>query len=201
MLDASSHGRVAPKSKSINVEANLLSQRIEERTSIRSEIRKRLAIASIALLIVLIGFPPVYRFHSAETKAYKEVADRDKLLAAQLETLKKTQEQLQPILNDQNLFKSIKSHGNEVLGQLVLFLNNASPHLSLTSISTTVKDGKIEIAANAMATSYMVAADFIKESAKGPNSDGTELGTMGNNPVLGPEGVTFNLTKKIRVSK
>lgn len=200
MLDASSHGHVALKTKSINVEANLLSQRLEERRLIRDELRKRIAIAAIVVIALLAGFPPVYKFHSAQADRYRKAKAQDELLSARLANIQQQQQSLQPAIEDQQLVGSLKRHGNEVLGQLLLFLNHVNPRVALSSVSTAIKDGEIHINTSGVAIDYDAAAKFIAESANGPNSKGTILSTMGIDQSLGLDGVNFNFMKKIKVS-
>jgi hypothetical protein len=201
VLDASTHGRVAPKTKSINVEANLLAQRLAEVATIREAAQKRLMTLGVAAFTALVLLPPVYRSQARAGATLHKMEGQEKVIAAQIAKLQKQQEQVKPVLEDEKVLSDVKKHSKEFLGQLILFLNTANPSVSLGSIKCSVSGGEMGFVTRAEAENYRIAAEFVSLNAKGPNTKETNLSSMKRNSLLWPDGVTFELSKKVKVGE
>lgn len=200
MSDVSLHGRVAPKSKSINVEANLLAERLQNRTRTREQMRKRFVSYFVGVTMVAIVLPPLHRLYEKTAARYKVSIAADKLLSTQLSALQKQQDSVKPVMQDKQTLDSLHRHAHEYLGHLTLFLNNVSPEVSLSNFTVQWKDKSMEFNIQAQSVSYKEAADFVALTGKSPNATQTTLSTMNSDATMGPDGVNFALDQLVTVS-
>ena len=200
MSDVSLHGRVAPKSKSINVEANLLAERLQNRTRLREEMRKRFVTYFVGVTLVAIVLPPLHRFYEKTDAQYKVAIAGDNLLSTKLSTVQKQQDSVKPVIQDKQTLDSLHRHAQEYLGHLTLFLNNVSPEVSLSTLSVQWKDKLMDFNIQAQSVSYKEAADFVALTGKSPNATQTTLSTMNSDTTMGPDGVNFGLEQQVSVS-
>ncbi|HEY3779772.1 MAG TPA: hypothetical protein VGL56_01720 [Fimbriimonadaceae bacterium] len=200
MSDVSLHGRVAPKSKSINVEANLLAERLQNRTRLREQVRKRLVSYFVGITVVAIVLPPLHRMYIKTAADYKAAISGDKLLTAKLNGVQKQQDSVAPVLQDKKTLDSLHNHAREYLGRLILFFNNVSPEVSLSSLTVQWKEQKMDFNIQAQAISYKAAADFVSQTGKSPEAKQTTLSTMNSDTSMGPDGVNFGLDQLVSVS-
>jgi Tfp pilus assembly protein PilN len=200
MQDASLHGRVAPKSKSINVDANLLSERLEYRERLRSTAKNRLGVLAIGLGLAFLALPPLYHLERDADKRYAFLSGQEKIMKGRLDDLKKVQDSAKPIIEDKQILDSLHRHGNEFLGQLTLFLNNVDPALCLLNLSAQVQSNTIQITSQANAVSYKAASDFVSLAAKSPNCKETVISSMVSNNSFSKDGVVFDMQQKLTVT-
>ena len=107
VLDVSSHGRVAPKTKTINVNANLLSQRLAEREHIREWIRKRLIFIGLCIVVAVIALPPLHRAQRKALANAAQLKKKEAAIAQQVIDLQKQQDTVKPAVASEHLLSSI----------------------------------------------------------------------------------------------
>jgi len=202
LQDASLHGRVAPKSKSINVEANLLEERLEYRERVRTTAKNRVGILLIGIGLSVLAIPPLYRADKAAQAHHAFLTIQEKQMVARLDELKKVQDTAKPIIQDQQIVASLHRHAHEFLGQMTLFFDDVNPSLSLQNVNGQVQSGTIKIMSQVEATSYKAAFDFVSLTAKSPNSvEPPIISSMNSSAALGKDGVTFDFQQKIKVTQ
>lgn len=201
MIEASTHGRAAPKTKSINVEANLLSQRLAERASIFGSAQRQLIVASIVTVLSFLVLPVIFRLQATLLGAQRNLEVENYEIADRFSALQKAQSAAMPIIERKKLETSAKANSAEFLGQLLLFMNATDANVSLGSVKATVMGGEMLISTKAEAKSYQTASDFVEAASRGPHGKGTLLSSMKANPEIWPDGVTFVLSKKVKVGK
>jgi len=200
VLDASSHGRVAPKTKTINVNANLLSERLAERENVREWVRRRLVFAGISLVIACMVLPPLHRAQQRAFIVSQQLKKEEAALTKQIADLQDRQDKIKPALDNAEFLNYVHASSQRFLGHTFLFLDNVKPNnLALGSLKATVTGGTLELATTADAVNYRAAQDFVSECEKTPNVQGTFVSQMRSNTDVGDEGVTFDLSQKVKV--
>jgi hypothetical protein len=195
------HGRAAPKSKSINVEANLLEERLVRRERVRTIARNRVGLLFVACGLAFLVLPPMYRMERAAAAKHSFMSIQEKHMQSRLAELKKVQDTAKPIIEDQQIIASLHRHAHEFLGQMSLFLDHVNPSLSLVSVSSKVDSASIEVDAQVQAISYKAAFDFVSLASKTPNSKEPIISSMNSNAALGKDAVTFDFQQKIGVTQ
>lgn len=201
MQDASLHGRVAHRSRSINVDANLLDERLEYHARLRTSARNRILILFIAVGLAILVLPPLAHKEADSQKRYEFLSVQETQMKKRLDDLKQVQDSVQPLIEDEQIVAGLHRHAHELLGQVTLFLNNVNPKLALLNVTAEVQGGVIQITSQAQAISYQAASDFVALAAKSPNCKETIISSMSSNPALGKDGVAFDLEQKLQVAQ
>lgn len=199
MLDANLHGRVAHKSKSINVEANLLSQRNTEREKVRAAARRHMLLLGITAVVLAAGLPPVLRYKSGAARTYALLKKQETEVNGRIVAYQKAQDSAKPELQGAQVTAGARKYDQEFLGQVTLLLNAVTPNMTLTFFRANVDTSGFSINIQADATSFDAASDFISLAGKGPNVIDTQVSSERANPAVGPNGVTISLVKKLKV--
>ena len=202
MPDVSLHGRVAPKSKSINVEANLLAERMENQRRVQDFLRQR----TLALLIVILGtallIPPLKHASEAASIRYQKFSAQDKLISARFDAFKQQQDSEKPIEQDVEALTQIHRCARQFVGQTILFLNQVNPNLFLNSLSIEAKDRRLKFTAQAEASSYDAAKSFLIDlgaSSKTDKDSQTNLLQMNSDGSFWPDGINFAIEHQVTV--
>lgn len=201
MVEVSSPGRVSPRIKSIDVEANLLGERIAERERL-ADAMSRKAFASIGVLLFgLLVLPAAYRLQAkmgihaasaqdAQVIAERQLADRKAVLALQ-----------QPKLQDTQMLDTLHTYADNYFEQLTLLLNSASSGMVFSSVKCDVLGGDMKVVAKADAESYGIARDFVATLGKGPKTSTATLKGWRRNEDFGAGGVSFDVETTAKVGK
>ena len=201
MFDVSSHGRVAPKTKTINVNANLLSQRLAEREQIREWVRKRLMFIAVCVVVAFVVLPPLHRAQINAAAVSAQLKKQQAIVAKQLEALQAQQKDVKPVVDNEHLLNSVRKNSHEFLGHMLLFLDNVSPSISLSGLSATVGADGVELSTTADAVNYRAAQDFIEGCEHSPGVLGTYVKQMRNNTSVAEDGVSFDISQKVKVGQ
>lgn len=196
MLDVSSHGRAAPRTKSINVEANLLAERLAERERIRRSNLLNLLMLGAALASAAAVLPFLHNWESRESKAQATLQAQVSVLTRQLTDLQKQQENLKPQIADGQLTSKLTEEANLFVGQTTSFLNSATPESVFDSLKVGLNAGQIELVAKADAQNYSAVKEFFANAAKGYEK-GTVLISTRRSDLLGSDGINFDISRKV----
>ena len=200
MLDVSSHGRVAPKTKTINVNANLLSQRLAEREHIREWIRKRLIFIGLCIVVAVIALPPLHRVQRKALANAAQLKKKEAAIAQQVIDLQKQQDTVKPAVASEHLLSSIGKNSREFLGHVFLLLDNVSPAISLSTFKANMNSGMLELGTQADAINYQAAQVFVAECERTPRQQGTYVSSMRSNSEVGDEGVSFDFSQRVKLA-
>jgi type II secretory pathway pseudopilin PulG len=199
VLDVNSLGRAAPEIKRIDVEANLLSERIEERERLADQIQKKLIALALVLVAGAATLPPLVRLHNRAAVVAAEAQKAQADLQAKLAATQQEQQSALPILEEQKLLQDAEANTRAFLGQVTLFFNQASPQIALGSVRADVTAGELKIQAKADAEQYAAARDFTAQSNRGPGTISAVLVAQRPSDVLHENGVYFELVKRAKV--
>lgn len=197
MLDASSLGRAQPKTKTINVEANLLSERIAERTRTGESSRTRLFGIGLVLTVLFLVGPALYRLQSAagvRASTAKAVAAK---LDTQLAELERRAESAQPTVDDDAIVQSLRSADQRFLAHCVATLNSVTSGVAISGVRAEVSSGALIIKVAADAESFEQAQAFLANVKEGRRVKEAFLGSARASTTLGNGGFGFDLQAKV----
>jgi hypothetical protein len=197
VLDASLHGRAAPKTKTINVEANLLAERIAERERLREAIIKRIAAIATIVVVAGVSLPFLWKTQAGFAVQAAVAQKMEKGLQTKLAAIQQKQSTAEPVLANQAMAKKVHAQAESFLGQVTLFFNGASENMALTDVKAEVVAGELKISAKAEAENYTVAHEFVGSNSEGPKVKEVILISVRRSGQLAAEGVTLDMVKKV----
>lgn len=187
------------RNKTINVEANLLAERIAEREKVLIAVRRKFLWLVCVLLSGLLFVPPMLAFSAAESRRTERLAKQQQILAAQLASLQAEQRSAEPKLLQQRMMEDVRGNAQRFLGQLLLVLNAAPPQMAFASVKADMNSGEMRIVSRADAESYTAARQFVDGAKGGPGVVDTITSSTRRSDTLGPSGVTFEFVKRVRM--
>ena len=201
MVEASSPGRVSPRIKSIDVEANLLGERIAERERLVDAMSRK-AFAGLGILLFgLLVLPAAYRLQARMGKKALAAVEAEGVVARQLADRNEILKLQQPKLEDTQMLDTLHLYADNYFTQLTSLLNSASSGMVFASIKCEVLGGEMKIAAKADAESYSIARDFVAASGKSPKTKSATLKGWRRNEEFGAAGVSFDVEKTAEVGQ
>lgn len=197
MQDMSSHGRVSPKTKSINVEANLLSERVAERLRIAEASRNRLL-----LIIAVLGFlglvaPPLYQFQAVEAAKVKNAQVEHDKVHETLAALQKQVDEASPKVQEGELLILLRNQANEFIGQTILLMNCTTEGVAISTLEADVMSASMTLKCSADAQGFEDAQAFAANAKSGPFAKDVFLSSARLSTALGGKGVGFDLIKRV----
>ncbi|MCB8932593.1 MAG: hypothetical protein M9921_06750 [Fimbriimonadaceae bacterium] len=196
-MDTSSLGRAQRSTKTINVEANLLSERLTERARIAESSRNRLIGLGLSLALFLLAAPPLYRYQGAATRAAHNAQAKADQSAEQRAALEKKVEEAQPKLEESELMDRLQKQSNGVVDQLVGVLNAVPAGVALSGVKVDVMGGTLTFQCTAEAESFEQAQAFLANARSAPGSKDAFLSSARQSAQIAPTGVGFDLIKKV----
>jgi hypothetical protein len=200
VLDTSSFGHVH-ETRNINVEANLLAQRLEERERVLAAAKKRLALTGLVLISSLVCLPMLFRLQAEASARAAQLSSRASEVAGALATLQKQHDAQQPKLAGEEMRKAVEQRAKLFLGNLCAVLNAVPESMVLGSIKAEALSGEMRIGGQANAEAYANARGFLAAAGAGENVLDMVLSATHRNDALGPTGVSFDFVKRVRLSE
>lgn len=202
MLDASSAGRgTQPRSKTINVEANLMAQRLIERRSVLDGNRRRVVILAAILFSGLLSLPAIFAWMISANAAAISSSAREAQISSRLSELKKRQDTARPAIQESQLLGVVDSRANAYLGRVIQFLNCVEPDMALSSMKVEVTAGQMKITATAEAEDYDAYRRFVARCQEAVGMDNVFPRSVKARSLLGQKGVVFDIEHKARVGQ
>jgi hypothetical protein len=197
-MKQSSFGNAAPKHRSIDVGANLLSQWAEEQAKLRKEIARYGLLLAAATLMATVATPSLWgRGNAAASKAASlraETTDLDK----QLEDTDKARKAAQPILVVNEMCDRTRKGFDFFRAQLERPLRSGNVRMALSNVRCEVVAAQAHVIAQAFAEDEGAAEAFAQNAAEqGAKVDG--ITTSRPSTLLGPNGLGFQYEKRIGV--
>lgn len=201
MVQVNSPGRVPHKIKSIDVETNLLAERIGERERLLEALSKRALAGFLVLGFAIVSLPIAFRFQ-AKTAERLVLAKADASRFQSVLTDKKAiLTTAQPVVQETAMLGTARLYASNLLTQIGGFLNCASDKMVFSAIKIDVLGGDAKFSARADAETYGAARDFVEKLAKLPGAKQVTLKKWRQNPEFSATGVTFEIEHAAGVGK
>jgi hypothetical protein len=202
VLDVSSAGRAQqPKAKTINVEANLMAQRLIERRSLMEATRRRAFGLAAVIVIGVLTLPFIVTWMNSSNQKASWAGQREAELRIRLADLQKQQDTARPAIQESQLIEVVKSRSNSYLGRLAQFLNCVEPDMAINTLKVEVIAGDMKMQAQAEAESYDAYKKFVARCQEASGKDNVFPRSVKSSTRLGPQGVVFDIENKARVGQ
>lgn len=200
MLDASTSGRALPKSKSINVEANLLEEWLYERNRLSDLLLMRVLALGAVLLIAGVTLPLLYRAQGrariSEAKSKQALA----IVAKQLGEATAKSESIKPQMELAQMREESGQKLQAFAGQILFLLNAVPADVVLQNLRAEVAGGEVTLKCKAEAIDAEAGRRFTEAAARGPGTVSALQAMTRASDALGPGGVTFDFVKRATVT-
>ncbi len=198
MIQGNMFGRVESK-KTINVEANLLAERLAGRQRIIRRAQQKLALIGLASLGAALTVPGLADLRSGTAAvAIRERAAVQKL-AAQMRDIKAAHEASVPKLAERAMAQRLRAQAKAYLGQLTFVLNTVPPSVAVSSVKSEVMGGAATLTCQAEAESFEAMREFVGKASGGPRVESAVLVSSRKSDQLASGGVSFDYVKKVVV--
>lgn len=201
MVDVSTPGRAQPKTRTINVEANLLSERLIERTRLLDAMSRKAFWGVGILVFALMVLPTAYRMQ-------RDLGNRAAALAIEAGTLQRNLankqaivESSKPAVEDSRMISDTRTFSSNLLEQTLTVLNASDSDMVFSSIKIEVLGGDMKLSGRADAKSYRVARDFVTRLANAKGTKSAVLKQWRLNEEFGPNGVAFEVDRVAGVGR
>lgn len=192
-MEVSSPGRVQPKIKSIDVEANLLAERIAERERLLEALTRKALAALGVLIFALLVLPLVYRMQARVAGAAHAAALIEADVAKKLAARKAVLNAMLPKVEGTALVERVHSDSFSVLSLLSGFVDASNDRMVLSSLRGEVVGGDVKTVARADAESYSAAREFVDAIGRLPGTKSAVLKQWRQNEEFGAGAVNFEV--------
>lgn len=199
MVDASSSGRAAPKIKSIDVRANLLSQRLAERLKMFQAVRARLYLIAAIVLAGSLLLPWLYGIQArASQSAAGLIAERTKLQKT-LDELQVKADQIEPELKRQQMIAKCVARSTVFIGEFIKVMNAVSPELAMNNLKGEVVGGELKLSTRADAETFAAVENYVRSASQGAAPKDAGITSTKRSDTLRKGGINFEFTKKVQI--
>lgn len=201
MVDVSTSGRAQPKTRTINVEANLLSERLIERSRLLDALSRKAFWGIGILVFALMVLPTAYRVQYRLGKRAAVLAVEANTLQRNLANKQAIVESSKPAVEDSRMISDTRIFSANLLDQMLAVMNASDSDMVFSSIKVEVLGGEMKLSGRADAKSYRVARDFVTRIAKAEGTKTAVLKQWRINEEFGPNGVAFEVDRTAGVGK
>lgn len=198
---ANTSGPAQLRHKTINVEANLLNEWLEERSRLLDQTRKMAAALAVVLVVALGTTPMIFSGSNSIQTASATTAEELAMLQASVEQLDKKRDKVKSKIDSEAMRASVLSRSRSFLGNGIVVMNSASSGMAIETLSLDVLGGDLTIRCKAQAERSTVTEDFLAAAGKGNSVVSTLLATSQKDSRLGSDGVIFEYVKRVEVGK
>jgi hypothetical protein len=198
MLQGSLFGRAEGK-RTINVQANLLSERLQERKAVVISAQRKLIFVAVSVALGSVAVPWLLSVRGDWARKAQVAGAKTSGLSAELDKLRSSREQAVPQINESDMASMLQRRTHAFLGQVSYVLNGVSPSMACSSVRAEVAGGEASIVFRADAADVDAVRQFVSKTAGGPGSKSAALTATRKSDVLGPTGVSFDFVKRAQV--
>lgn len=201
MVDANLTGLGSAKTRTINVEVNLLNEWTSSRAAMQVEIQRQAFVLTGVCLAGLILLPSVSTWHGRVSAGTNEsVKMRDAALSQQ-KNLAKTVAEITPSLDFAEMRQNCNTYRNHLFTEAKKFLEATPETVRFDSLKIEAMGGELSFKVVANARSAADGRRFVEAAGRGRNVSATNQTAIRQSPVMGEDGIVFDYLKKVKVGK
>lgn len=201
MVDVSSPGRALHKTKSINVEANLLAERLGERGRLLDAMSRKAFWGVGILVFALMVLPSAYRVQDRLSKKAASRAAEASVVMREVADKQAILDSAKPVVEDSKMLTDSRKFSDSLLRQLSVVLNASDSDMVFSAIKVEVIGGEMKLTGRADAKSYRIARDFVNRISKAPDTKAASLKQWRLNDDFGPNAVGFEVERTAEVGR
>jgi cell division protein FtsB len=193
----SSSGLGAPKARTLDLEANLLAERLVERARTMDQSRRILLALALTGFFALLVLPTLHsqaRIAARTALKAQKAAEEKRTILNQL-----SQEEKSAMLprERKEMLETQNKRFGWVLTQVASLLNSIPHSMALSALRVTIVGGSLTLEGTADAEHFETARNFVETAAKTPGTTDALLVSTRRNESFAPEAVTFEFLKKV----
>jgi hypothetical protein len=199
MQEKNLHGRGQHRVKSINLEANILSEWTGSSTVLHQQIRVRVVALLASVAVAGVGLPSLRMAAiSAEARA-KIAAARNSVDAQAVSTLDQRSKAAEPFVQQSQRLKESRANLSALLGNVALVIDAVPTSVAFESVQVEVMDAQLTITCKSQAETSDAGQAFVAAASLGPNvAYAVQASTM-KSETLGKDGVAFDFIKRVNL--
>ena len=201
MVDVSSLGRAQPKTKTINVQANLLAERLGERGRLLDAMSRKAFWGVGILVFALMVLPSAFRIQERLSAQAAKLSSEAALLQRQVSDKQALLDTAKPAVEDSKMITDTRLFAGNLLAQLSVVFNAADGEMVFSSIKVETLGGEMKLSGRADAKSYHAARDFVDRISKAQGTKSASLKQWRLNDQFGANGVSFEIERTAEVGR
>jgi len=201
MVDVSSPGRALPKTKSINVEANLLAERLGERGRLLDAMSRKAFWGVGILVFALMVLPSAYRVQDRLAKKASDRAAEANVVMREVADKQSILDSAKPVVEDSRMLADSRRFSENLLRELSVVLSSTDAEMVFSSVKVEILGGEMKLSGRADAKSYRVARDFVNRISKATGTKSASLKQWRLNDDFGPNAVGFEIERIAEVGR
>ena len=197
-MNDSSFGSVAPKSRSINVGANLLGEWTAEQARRRKVVGRYAALSGVSLLLAVLTLPRAFVASGTMLREAVHMKRRLVELDAQLAISERERKAAEPALVVGAMDARTDASLDRFLEVVERALGAGNARTALASLRCDVQGGEAHLVVQADAEDGEAADAFARDAGE----EGAKVDAIVNSrpsPLLGPQGLGFQYEERIGV--
>jgi len=198
-LNANSFGQGAHKSKSINVELNLLGAWRENRDALEDQIRRQWTILLGIVAATLVIGPAIGYMAFEQQSKMAALASKESNLQRRKATLAESMKGASPLLEAESIRGSNETKLSSFLSNLAVILESTPRSIALSNLRAEVLSGEMQIRLTAESESVEDSGRFIDNAGKGGSVLASIEVSSRRSRRLGPDGVVFEYMKRVNL--
>jgi hypothetical protein len=192
-----------PNSKSINLEANILTEWYASDAQMRRQLTTRLGlligVSVFAMIILPIEFSWGKRT-AATAKTLNQQLAQDQVAKRRADDIESAEK---PIVQEHEMDRATKAGVDTLLGNLVLLMNATPTSVAMETFHAEAMDSALTIRCQCSAETFQAGQDFVEAASKGPNvTYAVQASTMKSSELSKPhsdDGIAFDFEKKVNL--
>ncbi len=198
-MNANSFGQGAHKSKSINVELNLLAAWRENRNALESRVRRQWTILlGVVSALVIIG-PMIAALAISQKSKLDALQKKEEQLRHRKEALAENMKGASPLLEAESVRGSNEKKLGLFLSNLAIILDSTPRTIALSSLRAEILAGEMQIRLTGESESVEESGKYIDSAGKGESVLASIEVSSRRSRRLGPEGVVFEYMKRVNL--
>jgi hypothetical protein len=193
MLDTSTAGRGLPKARSINVEANLLTERNQELASLQRQMSRKVMRLTVILTAGLGACTGLF-FWLQESTDVQQTASRQAAEAStQLSALRDLKARTEPAMKQEDMRQLVNARADGYLKTLEGFFGNTRQNMMLESLKVELIAGNMKLTIRGLGENYDAYQGFVQRLQRTAGQKNVTPRSARRSTELGPDSMTFEV--------
>ena len=201
MVDANSTGLGSAKSRSINVEVNLLNEWSASRVAMAVEVQRQLCVLVGVCVCGFITLPLLSSWRSKVVASTSSVIRERAEIQDRVGKLEQRVEQVTPVIDFATMKTSCDRYRNVLFQEAYRFVEATPAGVRFESLKVETIAGELHFKVVANAQSAAEGRRFVEAAGKGRNVMASNQSAVRQSQTLGQDGVVFDYLKKVKVAK
>lgn len=199
MQDASSHGPARRSGKSINLEANILSEWSTATADLRHRIQVRLIALGAVVGFGLVVVPQLNKLSTRSAARLAEARVSNAAVVAFADASASRAKAEQPLFQQAKMLSTSQANLDTLLGNLTLVIDAVSTDVTFDVVHAEVMDAELTITCKSQAETDAAGRHFVNAASQGPNVIYAVQASTMKSDVLAPDGIAFDFIKRVNV--